>query len=329
MKIFLSFLYVIFPLFSLAESPNVGMIIKRQGKAELLTNPSKKLNGQKNPVLYEGMYYEVKKIRPGLKVKNKNIVRTGKDSKVKVVFKNGDQFNVGEATAYTISWNKNPQSDDKGSTVGVIYGSIRGIISKKGPRNKLKVKSRSAVMGVRGTDFHFYQKGTSGDSLISVIRGKVEVAPTEAPKQIRVVKQGFSAETKSKPLEVDQSKKKDPPKTAITLVQTSKNDLVFIQKDSSVKTEPEDQKLITPEIEKEIKILNDKAKEVTLTDIKTYQPEVYEQLKTDKSKTVHEINTTVVKNAFKQAPIKKKKKGFDELIEDLDDDAYEKYFKSK
>ena len=91
---------------------------------------------------------------------------------MKIVYKNGDQFNIGEGTSFEIKWKSNKSPP----TGNLLYGSIRGIISKKGSRSGLIIKSKSAVMGVRGTDFNFTQRGTSGKSAISVIRGKVDVA---------------------------------------------------------------------------------------------------------------------------------------------------------
>jgi hypothetical protein len=306
---------------------NVGMVIKKQGHAELLSNPSKTITGTGKKVLYEGTYYTLKKVRPGIKIKNGNILRTGSKAKVKVVYKNGDQFNIGEGTAYQINWKKGKSTKSEGTTVSLIYGSLRGIISKKGPRNTLKVKSKNAVMGVRGTDFHFNQRGTSGETSISVLRGKVEVAEVETPKKKVNVQQGFSAEINKKTVE---KKIKGKVKTKILstfeLVKTTKNELVVIQKNSKIEEKPED-RVKTEAVKKEIKMLEKQAVKVTLADIKEYQPKVYNELKGKNVKSVDTVNTIVVTQAFEKAPEKKIKKGFDELDIDLKDDAYKKYFK--
>ena len=104
-KLFISFLTVLISLSTLA-SPHVGIIVKMQGNAQLLTNPSTKApSGGKN-VLFEGVYYKVLNVKLGTKVKNGNILRTNKDSKAKIVFKNGDQFMVGQASAFKIDWSR-------------------------------------------------------------------------------------------------------------------------------------------------------------------------------------------------------------------------------
>lgn len=326
MKIFLIYILFVYSISSFAVS-HVGMIIKKQGKAELLTNPSKKINSKGKKVLYEGTYYTIKKVKPGVRIHNGNILRTGNKSKVKVVFKNGDQFNIGQATAYKISWKKKDIKNIKGSTVNLIYGSIRGIISKKGPRNNLKVKSKNAVMGVRGTDFHFTQKGTSGSTSISVLRGKVDVANVEKPKEILKVKQGFSAELQTTIL-LEKKDKKVIPKniSKFEIIRTTKQDLVHIQKDSKI-IEKKSDKTKSKKIQKEIDNLEKSAVKVTLEDIKEYQPEVYKELKDKKIKSIDTVNTIVISKAFKKAPIKKSKKGFDEFDLNLEEDAYKKYFK--
>ncbi len=306
---------------------NVGMVIKRQGHVELLTEPAKKVTGQGKKVLYEGTYYTLKKVRPGTKIKNGNILRTGKKAKAKIVFKNGDQFNVGEGTAYQINWKKASSKKTKGSTVHLIYGSLRGIISKKGPRNNLRVKSKNAVMGVRGTDFHFSQKGTSGKTSISVLRGKVDVNEVLKPKKIVKIQQGFSAEIlKTTTKKKIAGKEKSKVHTKLNIIKTTKNDLVHIQKDSKIEESKQD-KAIPKSMKVEIMKREQEAIKVTLDDIKEYQPSVYKELKNKKVKSIDTVNTVVVSKAFEKAPVKKQKKGFDELNLELEDNAYKKYFK--
>jgi hypothetical protein len=320
-----------------AQSKHVGMIVKRQGQVEILKNPGKKITGKGPHVLFEGLYYTVAKVRPGTKVENGNIVKTGKGGKIKVVFKNGDQYNVGEGTAYKVNWSRKGEKKGKkdASTISLMYGSLRGVISKKGPRSGLKVKTRNAVMGIRGTDFHIGQKGTSGTSSVAVLRGKVAVQDKENPKNEIQVEKGFSAEVASAPEpEVvvpkntkvkawKKPKKKAQPK-AIQLVKTSKQELVAIQKDSKIVEDKKEQVKVSKEVKKQLAKLEEKAAENTLNDIKDYDPALYKQLKQKKIKDVDKINTVVVSKVFVAAPAKKIKPGFDDL--DLDEDAYDKYF---
>lgn len=309
------------------SSSNVGIIVKKKGKVELLSSPSKNFIEGKGVVLYEGLYYLQKKARPGLKIKNGDILRTGSGSKARIVYKNGDQFNVGEGTAFKISWEKTTVNKKPASTINLINGAIRGIVSKKGPRSKLTVRSRSAVMGVRGTDFHFAQRGTSGKTSISVLRGKVEVAKKEKPKEKVNIAQGFSAELNQKVIPTKQEKKQSASKVlaSLEIVKTTKNDLVEIQKDSKIINE--DKEEVSKEVKQELVQLEKSAVKTTLEDIKEYQPEVYEKLKDKEITQVDTVNTVVVTKALEKAPVKKAKKGFEDMGIDLDEDSYKKYFK--
>lgn len=317
MKFFLLYTFSFFTAISFA-SPHVGIIVKKQGSVDLYTNGSKKFMGGRDVILLDGIYYITKKAKPGLRINNGDIVITGKDAKARVVYKNGDQFNIGEGSAFNISWEKDSISDRESSTIKLIRGSIRGIISKKGPRNNLTVKSKSAVMGVRGTDFHFIQKGTSGKTAISVLRGQVEVSTATKQKETQKITQGFSAE-------LQQLNKKDSPSTFI-LEKTSKAELIEIQKESKIEKVVMNE-VISGDTKKELASLESAAIKTTMEDIKEYQPEVYKELAEKKITQIETINTIVVSKAFQKAPQKKIKKSIDQLDLNLNDDAYKKYFK--
>ena len=47
---------------SVMAASHVGIIVKKQGKAELLTSPSSKVTGKGPHVLFEGTYYTLKKV---------------------------------------------------------------------------------------------------------------------------------------------------------------------------------------------------------------------------------------------------------------------------
>jgi hypothetical protein len=308
---------------SVIAANHVGIIVKKQGKAELLTNPSSKVVGKGPHVLFEGKYYTLKKVRLGLKVGNGSVVKTGKGAKLKIVYKNGDQFNIGEGTAYRVAWTKKKvKGKSDASTVSLMYGSIRGIVNKKGPRSGMKVKTRHAVMGVRGTDFHIGQAGSAGKSSVSVLRGKVAVVLK--PKKAIEVSQGFSAELK-KEVKNKTSKKSNSRKAASTmeLSKTTKNELTSIQSDSKIVTSKTDEK-VSLKVQKELVKLEKKAVENTLSDIKDYDPALYKSLKDKKITNIDEINNVVVAKVEETAPEKRVKVNIDDL--DLGANVYDKYF---
>lgn len=311
MKAFITLLVLFSSLNVFSANDQVGTIVKIQGQVELLSTPSKKVGTTGQQVLFEGKYYTLKKIKLGTKIENGNIIKTGKDSKLKIIFKNGDQYNVGEATSYEVSWSFDPSVKKDLSTVRLIYGTIRGVISKEGPRSGTKIVTKEAVMGVRGTDFFASQRGTSGEANFSVIRGQVEVETKDGVKKI-MLPQGFTALVETK-----------EDKKVVDIIKTSKVEFLEIQKQSVIRKEKRAQE-VSKSVQKEIAELEKKAMDNTLNDIKNYDVKLYEKLKNSKVKNVDQLNTVAIKKNFDNAPQTSKKKSLDDL--GLDEDVYEKYF---
>jgi hypothetical protein len=297
-----------------------GIIVRLKGKAEVLANPSHKPQGPGPHVLLNGKYYTSKKARLGYKVLNGNIIRTDKGTKLRVVYKNGDQINVGSASAYEVSWNPKKEKTDP-STIRLMYGTIRGIVKKNGPRSGVKIKTKSAVMGIRGTDFNIAQNGLSGDTAISVIRGNVDVnilnPKKGSPKKLEV-KQGQTAEVITKIVEKKEKKE-------AKIIQTSKQELVKIQQETTI------EKADVDEVEKKVATviakLEEASAQTTISDIKQYDKNLYEEIQKKKIKNVDSINTMAIKKVAQKAPLKKGKFDVDSL--DLSDDAFDQYFEIK
>ena len=297
--------------FNIFASAFQGVIVRKQGNVEVLTNPSKAVNKKGKTILYEGTYYTLEKARLGMKVKNGNIIRTKNGSKARIVYRNGDQVNIGEGSTLKIYWEKKKRTKKTESGYNLIYGKVRAIIKKDGPRSGSIVKTKSAVMGIRGTDFSVTQKGANSKTALAVIRGQVNFNDSKRPKKIIQVKQGFSAE-------VENNKKKV---AKVSISKTTKKELIDIQEQSEVKKSKEVQ---NTRLQKELSKLEAKASENTLEDIKTYEPELYKKLKKNKVNDIDKINKVVVGTLYVKAPKKKKKLSIDDI--DLDENAYDKYF---
>ena len=209
-----------------------AIIVKKMGNVEILSNPSKTVTGEGPHVLFEGTYFNIGDAKIGQKIQNGTIIRTGKDGKAKIVYKNGDQLNIGIGSAYKVSWVENVGNKKQDpSTLNLMYGSLRGIVDKEGPRSGMQVKTRNAVMGVRGTDFNVLQKGTSGESGLNVLRGKVMLTEVQNPNKKLEVKTGFSAEVNESQNNMNGKNQKV---VVANLVKTSKSDLAEILKESSI-----------------------------------------------------------------------------------------------
>ena len=180
-------------------------ITRMYGKVQLLLNPSKTKKGPSPHALYKGKYYNVKKAKKGMKFPTGSVIKTGKSSKAKIIYPNGDQVSIGSETFLKISHGKISKK-----ILDLFSGSIRAIVEKKGHnRQRVEVRTKSMVMGVRGTDFYVDAHNENGDSTISVIRGHVEVTPKVIAKKLDL-KSGYTMdidENKSKPVIITRNTK--------------------------------------------------------------------------------------------------------------------------
>jgi hypothetical protein len=279
-----------------AADSQVATVSQVEGRAQIFTRPSKALQAKTEEsegviALFEGEYYRVKDLKISDRVENGNVLRTLPGGKVKVIYDNGDQIYVGPGTSYRISWKNEGKSAPE---IRLAYGKIRGVISKEGPRKKVIIRTRTAVMGVRGTDFFIADEGL-GETSVSVLRGAVEVAPERG--KVMVVETGMTAEIAQKAVE-------------IPLRKISREDLGEIRVASALPVRKEAEQAV-------LKNLEQKALEVTLKDIKTYQPELLKDLPQTVSGEVvfPDLNAKVVDLAAVAAPSipKKKRPGIEEL----------------
>ena len=332
-----------------------GTISKLRGHVEILKGGSLSLSGEGPHVKYKSKFYTLKIAKIGDKIRTGQIVRTGKRSIAKIIFENGDQFIISPGSEYVLKLPEKSKSSN--SFINLTRGKFRAVISKDGPRNKLNIKTRNASMGVRGTDFYVNAKGYDR-SEVSVLRGKVVLKTQKSSKkkvvnidtktnkktegdsksEEVVLETGYSANLVSTPklpilLENDKKKinetaKQEIKETLVEVKKTSKQKLITIQKATVIESKKDDPP-VSQETKNSIQKLEKKAIEVTLKDIKTYTPNLYQKIKDSKSPIVdtESLNTKVVVEAHKVAP-KAIKPDLDDLDnDDLSDDAYNKYFK--
>jgi hypothetical protein len=309
--------------------PHAGVVVRLKGGAEIFHSPSKNVNEKSKDsyVLFEGTYYKTKKAKLGTKVFPGEVVRTENKSKLRLVYRNGDQITVGSGTSYQIQEGVK-KGKKKTSSIRLMYGAMRAVISKDGPRTGMKVNTKTAAMGVRGTDFFVAQRGSKKNTRVSVIRGEVSVKPKQKLAKEVQVKTGESAQIKEakKPAKPGKAIEKAKKVLVAEVARTTKKELVQIQKDSIIRKKDMDMKNMEKGAKKEIKKLEKKAAETTLNDLKTYDKKLYEKVKKMKKlKSVDAINTLSVKKIYKKAP-KGKGKLSEEEIAALENNAYEMYF---
>lgn len=323
-------------------SEQVGIIAQSEGKVELFkpTTDQPAKDGDGVPfVKFDGKLYRYfGEAKIGDRVENGSLLRTRPGAKARVLFDNGDHYSVGSATAYRVSWN----GKAKGSQVDLMYGKLRGVVDKGGPRNRLTIRTKAATMGVRGTDFFIYDGGKDKGTEVVVLRGAVQVKPVaasangEAPKPIEV-KSGYSAAVA--PTKTEEAKDvKAPASTASTpapaaateLRKTSQEELAGIQMVSSIQQMRKEDLQSPSEKETAAKIetLEKKAAQVILKDIQHEDPTLYAQLKDQPVSSPDELNRATVQKLLKDAPsVPERRKPFQSEIDELEGAAYEKYFK--
>ena len=299
----------VFLILNVWAGEQVGTLANLEGEVKIFAHPSKTL--QKEPgthVLFEGEYFLVEVAKTGDKMEQGNILRTAPGAKAQIIFNNGDQFNVGSATAFRIFWDKDAKTAN--TRMDLAYGKVRGIVEKGGPRSHFHLRTTTATMGVRGTDFFVAGGGPDGGTEISIIRGAVEVTSNEVHAKPIQVQSGFS---------VSLAKTTEPKLALSELRKTTQEELRSIQKSSEISKGSSSNS--------EIANLEKKAAEVTLKDIKHYDPQLYAKLEASTDKSVTEINRQAIQTLIPEAPRAAAGHApFKSEVDNLEDQTYEKYF---
>jgi hypothetical protein len=293
-----------------AENQLAGTLTHVQGEVQIFSHPSKVSEGPGPHALFEGETYSVRPATIGDKVDEGNIVRTAPGATAKVIFENGDQMQVGSGTAYRIRW----QGAEGGTSVRLLYGKMRNVISKFGPRNRMEVRAADVTMGVRGTDFFVQTGGDAGTTSVVTLRGAVEVKTSEGVKS--TVGAGSAALAA-----------KDVSVRALT-----KEDLRSIQQVSAAVTASptKTERGLAPEVARRVVTLEKQALENTMADIKSGDQKFFAYLSKDpatKAASADTVNLEAVARLMESAPAGKKGKP---TLGDFDskDDHYGKYFKA-
>jgi hypothetical protein len=289
----------------------VGTFVVVKGDVKILHTPAANDPGPFAQV--ESVKYSYEEAKIGKKVNPGELVQSGADGKAKIAYPNGDTFLVGNGTSLVM-----PSIDDKDankmSAIKLIYGRMRSLISKKGPRNNMRVTTPDVVAGVRGTDF-FTRANPDVGTQLTVLRGEVSVQSISNPSEPIAVKTGFMTQS-------DHKEAAAPKATEAT-----KEELTALQIESSLKATDTDLAELNPEQKKEVIDLNKKSKEALIEDIKTGDPGLGKQIQSKKTMNDDEINAAVVAKLYKMAPSAAKKKPTKADVDSLGKDVYEKYYK--
>jgi hypothetical protein len=289
-------------------SVQVATVTQTEGTVKLLTSPTTQgFEGPPPHARFEGINYSEREVRVGDRVEQGNILRTSPGSKARVVYDNGDQLSVGSATAYKIRWKQDSATSQV--SMDLMYGRVRGVVEKGGPRSHFLIRTKSATMGVRGTDFFIATGGAAAEATeVTILRGAVEVTPlaqaasAAAPKPV-VVKAGESAEV-ARPapvpvgavLSATEDEDASTPAPGVEVRSTTQQELSAIRSASHVAAP-------AAPAPAPVQALEQKAVATTMKDIQAADPALFAALQAKPAPaSSEELNSAVVSKAAETAP---------------------------
>ncbi len=199
MKSFSKLLIVIFFLCSnsrvvLAANTEVGKVVSIEGRVLLRNSEGKE---------------QVTEVKVGQSIFEGSILNTSSEGSTKLLMRDASLLDLGPSTLFKVDEYrfKDGAGKERNAKLSLDYGKIRALVSKKlGNSSSFSVRTKSATMGVRGTEFLVLSeigdqrraetqktdlgRPATGDQII-VVQGKVEVSrqaagstPTAASKPV-------------------------------------------------------------------------------------------------------------------------------------------------
>lgn len=141
------------------------------------------------------------KARINKKICQGDTVKTGTDSRTKIVMADKNEINLSPESEMTIEvYTNQAATGEQKVLLNVIYGKIRSNVKQKYKDNKqshYRVKTKSAVAGVRGTEFLTSYNRSTGQSQIVTFKGEVAVGELKGGQFVaqHVVRPGYQSST--------------------------------------------------------------------------------------------------------------------------------------
>jgi hypothetical protein len=140
-------------------------------------------------------YSDVRHAAVGDPVENDAVLVTKAKSRARVIFTNGDQISIGPKSVFRMAWRPRERT-----LLELAQGALKAWILSDGPRANLQVRTRTAVIGVRGTEFAVRKASRRSETSLTVLRGKVglKAAGNGKIRNMGVeIAQGQTAETRA------------------------------------------------------------------------------------------------------------------------------------
>jgi hypothetical protein len=120
----------------------------------------------------------------GAKICSGDTITAGADSRAKLKMEDGNELNISPDSKIVLeSYQFNPAQNKKKVLLNVLQGKVRATTQREnmyndkasdGDNNTFQVRTKSAVAGVRGTDFLTGYDSKTGKSEVVTFRGKVD-----------------------------------------------------------------------------------------------------------------------------------------------------------
>jgi len=173
MKNFIKIITLVLLLGISLFSKEVGSVTAYSGKASILRDG------------------EVKELTLGLRLQEKDTVITEKNSKVQIIFNDETIITIGKSSKFSIDEYMYENDQEPNLQFGLLQGAMRTITGKIGKiaPDKFKVETKTATIGIRGTNFTIVQREDNiGD--IYCTYGTITVTINSYEN---IIKQGFYA----------------------------------------------------------------------------------------------------------------------------------------
>ncbi|HTL12525.1 MAG TPA: FecR family protein [Bdellovibrionota bacterium] len=313
--------------FAVGSEDQVGTLTRVEGQVRLLSDPSTSVQGAGPHARFEGQYYTVVNAHVGDRFKNGNVITTSMAARARLVYDNGDLYTVGPATEFKIKWTEASAAASSPS-VDIRYGTLRGVVSKGGPRTHLTIRTKTATMGVRGTEFFVADQGATHQTSLAVLRGAVQMKSDGAAKPVEVKSGQTASFHPAVETPAAAAASQAPPK--IEVATTTKEELGTIRSLTTVKAAIADAVVADDkkaETVAKAEALEHKAVETALADLKTHAPELAAQVEKSAPADPGELEDSTVDHLIEKAPpAPPERKPFGLQLDDSSD-VYKKYFK--
>jgi hypothetical protein len=129
-------------------------------------------------------------LKPGDPIREGDVINTSSDGKAKLLMQDRTILDVGSSALFHVKKFSKNGGENRDVDLSMMYGSVRANVTKKlDAKGKFRIRTPSATMGVRGTQF-IVVSGLEGAPVAQVAQVETGRAPQAPPKTEVVVIDG-------------------------------------------------------------------------------------------------------------------------------------------